>query len=164
LSVNTATGAGTAIAGLMAVGAAAAWGTSTAFSRYALKGTSSLHITAARFGITPIFALMFVFISGSQGSLGSLTSSQWKYIVAITFSTGMVALAIYYSGLKRTLASRAAILELAWPLSAIFVSYIWLHQRFTGTQLLGAAILLGAITMIVRDRKTAVEDKAPKKV
>lgn len=159
LSVNTVTGGGTAIAASMAIGAAAAWGISTAFSRYALKGTSSLHITAARFGITPIFALMFVFLSGSQSSLGSLTSSQWLYILAITFSTGMVALAIYYAGLKRTLASRAAILELAWPLSAIFVSYIWLDQRFSGTQILGAAILLGAITMIVRDRRTAVEDK-----
>ncbi len=162
LNVNFSTGSGTAKAALMAVGAAAAWGISTAFSRYALKGTSSLHITAARFGFTPIFALMFVFASGSQSSLGALTSSQWLYILAITFSTGMVALAIYYSGLKRTLASRAAVLELAWPMSAIFVSYIWLDQRFTLSQFIGAAMLLVSIVLIARDRRTVAVDKAPK--
>lgn len=155
LTVNLATGAGTAIAALMAIGAAAAWGTSTAFSRYALEGTSSLHITAARFGITPLFALLFVFASGSTKSLGAMTSSQWLYILAITFSTGMVALAIYYFGLQRTLASRAAILELAWPMSAIFVSYTWLNERFTVTQAAGAIVLLASIVLIARDRRTA---------
>ena len=153
LSVNFSTGTSTVIGALFAVGAAAAWGTSTAFSKYALKGTSSLHITAARFGITPLFAMMFVLLSGSTHSLGSMTLNQFKYLVAITFSTGMVALLIYYFGLKRVRASRAAILELAWPASAIFVSYFWLHQNFTATQALGAVVLTGTIYLIARDTR-----------
>lgn len=157
LTINFSTGAGTAVAALFALGAAASWGTSTAFSRYALQDTSPLHVTAARFSFTPVFALMFVFLSGSTGSLGALTASQWKYIAAITFTTGLVALAIYYYGLKFTLASRAAILELAWPLSAIFVGYFWLSERLTTTQLLGSAVLLGAIWLIARDKKTVAE-------
>ncbi|HUC20335.1 MAG TPA: EamA family transporter, partial [Candidatus Polarisedimenticolaceae bacterium] len=52
LTVNWSTGNGTLIAALLALGAAIAWGSSTAFSKYALKGTSTLHVTAARFGIT----------------------------------------------------------------------------------------------------------------
>lgn len=151
IKVNFSTGSGTAIAALFAIGAAAAWGSSTAFSKYALKGTSSMHITAARFTFTPIFALMFVILSGSTKQLGTLTATQFGYIVAITFSTGLFALLIYYFGLKRVPASRAAILELAWPLSAVVVGYIFLNQGLTASQAIGALVLTGAIYLIAKD-------------
>lgn len=151
LSVNLATGSGTAVAALFAVGAAACWGTSTAFSKYALKDTSSLHITALRFGITPIFALVFVILSGNTNTLGSLSFEQFKYIVAISFSTGLVALLIYYFGLKRVLASRSAVLELVWPLSAVVVGYVFLQQGLSATQILGALVLTGTIYLIAKD-------------
>lgn len=157
--VNFSTGQGTAIAALLAVGAAAAWGTSTAFSKYALKGTSSLHITAARFGITPFFALIFVALSGSTHAVTSITFDQFKYLVAITFSTGLVALIIYYFGLKRVKASRAAILELAWPASAVLVGYFWLHQSLTWSQSVGALVLTGTILLIARDTRDTVSSE-----
>ena len=159
LTVNLSTGNGTLVAALFAVGAAAAWGTSTAFSKYALKGTSTPHITALRFGITPFFALIFVLLSGSTAAVGSITLDQFKYLLAITLSTGMVALLIYYFGLKRVLASRAAIIELAWPLSAVFIGYFWLQQELTTTQLMGAAVLTGAIYLIARDTVKPVKPK-----
>jgi drug/metabolite transporter (DMT)-like permease len=162
LSVNLSTGNGTLIAAIMAVGAAAAWGTSTAFSKYALKDTSTLHITALRFAITPFFAMLFVLLSGSAHSLGAITLSQFKYLVAITFSTGMVALLIYYFGLKRILASRAALLELAWPLSAVLVGFIWLHQGLTWTQGIAGVVLTGAIYLIARDSTKQVAAKKQK--
>ncbi|MES2970749.1 MAG: DMT family transporter [Patescibacteria group bacterium] len=161
-TVNFSTGNGTLVAALFALGAAACWGTSTAFSKYALKDTSSLHITAARFGITPIFALMFVVLSGSTGSLTALTGTQLKYIVAITFSAGLVAMAIYYFGLKRIPASRSEMLELAWPLSAVFVGYAFLEQSLTLTQIVGALILAGAIYLIARDAQEVATSKLSK--
>jgi drug/metabolite transporter (DMT)-like permease len=67
LSVNTATGAGTAVAALLAIGAAASWGSSTVLSKLALSGTSSLHVTAARFWLTPVFAFLVAIVTGSVG-------------------------------------------------------------------------------------------------
>lgn len=163
LSVNLSTGTGTLVAALFAVGAAAAWGSSTAFSKYALKDTSTLHITALRFGITPFFAMAFVLLSGSASSLTAITLNQFGYLVAITFSTGMVALLIYYFGLKRVLASRAALLELAWPLSAVFVGYFYLHQGFTFTQGIGAIVLAGTIYLIAKDANKLALAKQPAK-
>jgi DME family drug/metabolite transporter len=164
LAVNLSTGNGTLMAAIMAVGAAAAWGSSTAFSKYALKDTSTLHITALRFGITPFFALLFVFLSGSAHSLGSITFSQFKYLVAITFSTGMVALLIYYFGLKRILASRAALLELAWPVSAVVVGFVWLHQGLTASQGIAALVLTGTIYLIAGDTAKPIPSEKPKAV
>lgn len=158
LTVNFSTGNGTLVAALFATGAAACWGTSTAFSKYALKDTSSLHITAARFAITPIFALLFVILSGSTRSLGSLTIDQFKYIGLITFTAGLVAMAIYYFGLKRIPASRSEILELTWPLSAVFVGYIFLQQGLNITQIMGALVLAFTIYLIAKDAgKLALE-------
>lgn len=164
LGVNLSTGNGTLIAALFAVGAAAAWGTSTAFSKYALKGTSSIHVTAARFGITPFFALIFVALSGNMHQVGTITASQFRYLVAITFSTGLVALMIYYFGLKRVKASRSAILELAWPASAVLVGYFWLHQSLTLSQSIGGIVLTGTILMIARDTRDVASPAADVKV
>ncbi|HEX5797418.1 MAG TPA: DMT family transporter, partial [Candidatus Saccharimonadales bacterium] len=152
LKVDLSTGNGTLIAALFAVGAAASWGISTAFSKYSLKGTSTLHITALRFGFTPVFALLFVLLGGHAAALGdALTADNFKYIVAITFSTGMVALLIYYFGLKRIPASRSSILELTFPLSAVIIGYLFLDQGFNLTQGIGALILIGTIYLIGKD-------------
>ncbi len=151
LTANLSTGAGTVLAALLALGAAISWATSTTFSKYALKGTSSVHITAARFGIAPIFALGFAFALGGGSKILTVTPTQWKYLAFIALSTGLVALAIYYFGLKRVPASRSAILELTWPLSALVTGYTFLHQSLTPTQLTGAVVLLGTVVLIARD-------------
>lgn len=163
LKVNLSTGSGTLIAALFAIGAAAAWGTSTAFSKYALKDTSTLHITALRFGFTPVFAMIFVLFSGDIGALTQITQDQFKYIIAITFSTGLLALIIYYFGLKRIPASRATLLELTWPLSAVAVGYLFLGESLSTTQALGSTVLLGVIYLIAKDaNKLALKTKKSK--
>lgn len=151
LAPNFSTGSGTLTAALFALGAAACWGISTVFSKYSLKNTSSLHITAIRFALTPIFALAFIAGLGQTASLTAVTPVQWQFIGIITLSTGFVALAIYYFGLKRVPASRSAILELTWPLSALVTGYLFLHQSLTPSQLAGAAVLLIAVILIARD-------------
>lgn len=155
-----ATSAGTFLAALMALGAAASWGASTAFSKYALKDTSFLHITAARFGLAPIFAIILVLLFGHTPSLLSLSGPQWGTIVAITFSTGLVALAIYYFGLKRIPASRSTLLELTWPLSATIVGYLFLGDRLTWTQWVGALVLVAVIYLVEKDAERMMHQPA----
>jgi DME family drug/metabolite transporter len=153
LRVNLATGQGTLKAALFAVGAAASWGIGTAFSKYALKGTSYPHVTAARFGLTAAISLVFVGASHSFSAVGQLTQTQFFYLLAITGSTGLVALLIYYYGLQRVAASRAAVLELAWPLSAVIIGWLFLHQGLTATQLIGAISLVATTYLITHGTK-----------
>ncbi|HSR89068.1 MAG TPA: DMT family transporter [Candidatus Udaeobacter sp.] len=153
LQVHWQTGKGTAIAALLAVGAAICWGSSTAFSKYTLRDTSFLQTTTARFAFTPIFALILTFILGRSSSLGAITIMQWKNLLAITFSTGMVALAIYYYGLQKILASRSTILELTWPISAVVIGFFVLHEKLSPTQIVGSIVLLGAMYGVVQETK-----------
>ncbi len=151
LRVHWDTGAGTLTAALLAIGAAACWGSSTAFSKYTLRDTSFLHTTGARFAFTPIFAIILTLILGHGSSLGAITGLQWKYLLAITFSTGLVALTIYYYGLQKILASRSTILELTWPISAVVIGFFALHEQLTMTQWLGSIVLLATMYGVIRE-------------
>ncbi|KKU88441.1 MAG: DMT superfamily drug/metabolite permease [Candidatus Gottesmanbacteria bacterium GW2011_GWA2_47_9] len=153
LTVNVATGAGTAIAALMAVGAAFSWGSSTAFSRYALIRLPTVVATGVRFGMASVLGLAAVLVFGQQAALGSLNQSQVLTLLVIALSTGMVALFIYYYGLKRTPARVSSILELTWPLSAVVIDYVYFHKGLTLTQWIGAFILLGSIWRVSKMAK-----------
>ena len=151
--VNAATGAGTAIAALMAIGAAFSWGSSTAFSRYALIRLPSLVVTGLRFGLASLLGIVVVLAMGYQQQATNVTSGQLWALVAIALSTGMVALVIYYYGLKRTPARVSAICELTWPLSAVVIDYVYFHKTLTASQWIGAVLLLVSITAVSRIAK-----------
>jgi len=153
LHVNLATGGGTVLAGLYALSAGLLWGSSTAISKYVLNKVSFLTGTALRFFIAPIFAFMFVLGGHQTHALVTLTSAQWLTLLAITFSTGMVALAIYYYGLKHTPARVTTLCELVWPASAVLIDFFYYHKTFSTTQVLGIAILLYAIYRVTAFRK-----------
>ena len=151
LRVNLATGSGTLIAALLAVAAAFAWGSSTVFGRYALGRLTYVSLTGLRFSLTAVFVLIYVLATGHINAIGALNSTQWWYVVAIVFSTGMVGLLIYYKGLARVPARVSTLLELTWPVSAVAVDWLFFGTRLTGTQWLGSLVLLTVILKISRD-------------
>lgn len=145
LTVNISAQSGTAMAAILALLAGLLWGSSTAISKYVLNKVSFLTATALRFMLAPVFALFFVIFGGQSNMLFSINTAQWFSLLLITFSTGMVALAIYYYGLKKTPARITTICELVWPASAILIDYFYYHQALSLTQILGTAVLLFAI-------------------
>ena len=84
-------------------------------------------------------------ITQNQGSFLAATSKQWLYLVAIVFSTGAVALYIYYYGLKLVKASSSTIYELFWPISAVILDYLIRGTILSLAQWLGAILMLIAI-------------------
>jgi drug/metabolite transporter (DMT)-like permease len=153
LQVNFKTGAGTALAGILAIGAGFMWGSSTAISKYVLNKVSFLTGVATRYFLAPIFAFFFIAGSGQTKAMFAITSGQWLTLLLITFSTGLVALSFYYYGLKRTPARITTLCELVWPASAIFIDYFLYHKVLTMTQILGVIVLLFAIYNITKPAK-----------
>jgi drug/metabolite transporter (DMT)-like permease len=150
LHVNFQTGAQTIIAALLAIGAGFMWGTSTAISKYVLKRVNFLTATAERFFLAPIFALFFIVPQGQTQNLFHLSAIQIITLLAITFSTGMVALAIYYYGLKRTPARISSIFELTFPGTAIFIDYFFYHNSLSLTQIAGVIILVFSMFQVAK--------------
>ncbi len=154
LAVNWATGSDTIIAALLAVGAAFAWGSSTAFSRYALLQMPTVLATGIRFGLASIFSFILIVITGQNAALYAINESQILVLIVIALTTGMVALAIYYYGLKRTPARISSICELAWPISAVLIDYVGFHKGLTATQWIGTILLLVSIINVSKMAKS----------
>jgi len=143
--VSFATGSGTIEAALYALGAAFAWGSSTTFSRMALLKLPDTYVTGLRFIFTTILAFFAVFLMGAGASLTMPDTSQYLRFIFIALSTGMVALLIYYKGLKETPVRVSTILELVFPVLAIIIDAV-LYKTFLGpTQIVAAVILLFSI-------------------
>jgi len=144
---------GTLSAALFALGAAVAWGSSTAVSRYALVGQSETVITGLRFFFTSIFSLVALILMGQTAALSSPDTSQLFRLVFIALSTGMVAIWFYYKGLKFTEAKISTMLELALPLTAIVIDILWFKNTLQPIQYLSALVLFFCVYQVSRLHK-----------
>lgn len=156
--VNFATGEGTIIAALYALGAAIAWGSSTTFSKMLLGRVDFKVSTFYRFLFTLIIALPLVILfSHSDGaSIAIPNISQFWLLVLIAISTGMVALLIYYKGLAKTPVHISTILELTFPFIAILLDMIVNHKILSLTQWIAALVLVFSIYKIARLREKII--------
>lgn len=143
--VNFETGAGTVTAALFALGAAFAWGTSTTFSKMALTKYDSNVVTALRFIFTTVIAIPFIIFMGALPQIFAPDMSQFLRFGFIAISTGMVALLIYYKGLKQTPVRVATILELTFPVLAIIIDAVLYKTFLAPSQLIAAVVLIFSI-------------------
>ena len=146
--VNFATGEGTVIAALYALGAAFAWGSSTTFSKMLLGKIDFKVSTFYRFLVTVIVVLPVLLLFGKGSSLSAPTLSQFGFLALIAISTGMVALLIYYKGLAKTPVHISTILELTFPFVAILLDFIVNHTVLSFTQWFAALVLVFSIYQI----------------
>ncbi|KKQ32288.1 MAG: hypothetical protein US45_C0023G0006 [Candidatus Nomurabacteria bacterium GW2011_GWA1_37_20] len=151
--VNLATGEGTVIAALYALGAAFAWGSSTTFSKMLLGKIDAKLSTFYRFLVTTIIVFPVLFLFGKVQSLSAPTISQFGWLALIAISTGMVALLIYYKGLAKTPVHISTILELTFPFIAVLLDFIVNHTILSFTQWIAALILVFSIYQIARLRE-----------
>ncbi len=154
--VDLSSGDGTIIAALLAIGAAFAWGSSTAFSRFTVLRISNTLATGLRFFITVPLALLAVVIMHNTTALSSLHQAETSKLIAIALTTGMVALWIYYKGLQHTEVKVATILEFVFPLTAVLIDVVYYHNVLAVTQYLAAAVLLFAAYQVSRLNKVDV--------
>ena len=143
----------TIIAALLALLAAFCWGSSTVLGKHALTTLSFPAVTSLRLSVTAIIAIIVLVAIRGFSDINVMTASQWKIILLIVFTTGSVALFIYYYGLKQVKASHSTIYELFWPLSAVAIDWIVRGRILTPVQFIGGAILIISIILLTREQQ-----------
>lgn len=146
--INAEQGQETIVAALFALAAAFAWGSSTVFSRYLLMRHSNTSITAWRFIFTTLFAFILLWPLAGFSGLSNITTNQIIRLIVIALSTGLVALWIYYKGLKYTQVKVSTILELFFPLVAVVIDIFLFDNILAPSQYFAAAILMLAMYMV----------------
>lgn len=142
----------TIIAALLALLAAFCWGSSTVLGKSALKTLSFPVVTALRLTITAIIAMVVLLAVRGYSEINLMTAIQWKTILLIVFTTGSVALFIYYYGLKHVRASHSTIYELFWPFSAVAIDALR-GRILSPVQIAGGLVLIASIILLTREQK-----------
>jgi drug/metabolite transporter (DMT)-like permease len=135
-------------AALLAVLAAAAFGTATVLGKMLLGSLGFADATFARYGMTSVMALTWVALRGIGLPFASISNANWTVILIISLTTGSGAIFLYYYGLTRVRASVATICELCLPLSAVLLDYVVNDSVLGPWQWFGAVLLIGGILRI----------------
>jgi len=174
-SLETASPYAGLVAILCSLIAATLWGGSTVFGRILTKKVHYWDLTLLRyvggFGFLVIFNIILFTYNGDYfGMLADPVGVfgpwnwQWPMIVCILFSAlftgGVLPLALYYFGLKRSKASIAGLAELAFPLLAILVNFLFLGATLDWFQGSGAILLLITVSTLSYVNAREMEKKA----
>lgn len=129
----------------LSIGAATFWGLGTVFGRLLSFKLSFVELTTLRFalGLPASVALVFATNSKPTPPTDDLAS-----LGLLALVPGLIALLFYYYGMRRTPASVATLAELAFPVTAAVVGYLFLQGRLTDTQWVGAGVLTATVFVL----------------
>jgi drug/metabolite transporter (DMT)-like permease len=132
----------------LALGAAAIWGSCTIAGRILLARRSYWLVTAVRFCVASVFLGALLWHRGEGDALVAAVTTDFTSFAMMAYVPGLLALLIYYYGLKTTPAAVATLCELAFPVGAIAVNWWILDAPLSAAQLLGAGMLTAAVTAL----------------
>ncbi|MFD0804206.1 DMT family transporter, partial [Streptomonospora algeriensis] len=133
----------------LAVSAALLWAAGTVLGRLAGTRLTFMHVTVLRFAFGLPMALVITLVSGASLAV---EPARLPGLVLLAVIPGLLALTLYYWGLRRTAASRATLAELAFPLVSAVVGAVLLGGSLEWSQWAGGAAVLAAVTLMALNR------------
>lgn len=140
-----AVGVTSAYAAGLAVGAAALWAAGTVLGRLASAELSFRHLTTLRFTVGLVALAVLALATDTPLRLDGAAAPS---ILLLALVPGLLALLLYYRGLRTTPASRATLAELAFPVTAAVVGVTLLDGRLDPSQWVGFGIVLVSIVAL----------------
>lgn len=139
-------------AAVLALGAASLWAAGTVLGRAVSSELTFQHVTALRFALG--FCALVVISVMTSTSL-RVDPSAAGSIVSLAVVPGLLALLLYYRGLRDTPASQATLAELAFPLTAAAVGVLFFGHSLTPSQGAGFAVMLAAVVgLALREQRS----------
>ncbi|MCW0215862.1 MAG: DMT family transporter [Pseudonocardia sp.] len=149
-------------AALLSVGAAVLWGFGTVLGRMVSENLASRDVTVLRFVIGLAGAVVVLAV---QGAPVAVTGAQVLPLLLLAIFPGLVALVLYYVGLRSTAASRATLAELAFPATATVLGVAVLGTSLSVTQWTGLAVVASSVTALgLSERRRSPVVRAPAEI
>ncbi len=147
---------------LLGLGAAVLWALGTVLGRYLAPSFAPRELTALRFAGGLAGSAVMAALLGADLSV---RADQAPTIAALALVPGLLALLLYYRGLRTTPAMVATLCELAFPLTAALVPVLFLGApALTATQVLGVVVAAGVVVglaLATRGPRSAVVGAPP---
>jgi len=123
-----------------------AWGSSTVFGKkLSSSGYNETQIMFGRFFAGLVALVPLFYTVGIELDFNLTINSK---ILAMVVISGLAGMWLYYMGLKRVSARVSALAEMFFPLCAVAINWIFLGKALEPVQIMGAALLILASTMI----------------
>lgn len=135
------------LAAMYSLLAAFSFGSATVFGKKVVHKFSFLTSTFFRFFFTTVIMLFFVIFSeNAEKSLMAYTSNADLMGLSLFIAVfGLIAILIYYNGLKSVTASVSTFCELAFPLTSVITEAVVLKRFLSPVQLFSAIVLVTSI-------------------
>ena len=128
------------------------WACGTVLGRYLGRELEFQHILSLRFFFGLIASAIALPIMSAKAYAGG-HDSLWIAYYAI--ATGLISLALYYHGLKRTPAVLASLAELTYPAIAVLGGIYAYNAHLRWSQWLGVALIIVVVSLLPVQRRRA---------
>jgi drug/metabolite transporter (DMT)-like permease len=143
------------VAIIEAAAAAVLWGLGTVLGRYAGRELEFQQILSLRFFFGLVASAIAVPVIGTKWYAGPHDSLLMAYLGIVT---GLLSLALYYYGLRRTPALLSSLAELTFPAIYVIAGIYGFNQHLDWSQWVGVVVIVGIVTLLpVQRRKQMVE-------
>ena len=104
--------------------------------------------------VTGTTAMLIIISSENFSDIYNLSIKSYKTIIVIVFTSGSIALSIYYHGLQNHSVPHTTIYELVWPLSTVLIDWLIRGQILSLAQMIGAIIFVSSITILIKENSS----------
>jgi DME family drug/metabolite transporter len=136
-----------------ATAAAVMWALGTVLGRYVSRDLEFQHIVSLRFFFGLVASAIALPVMGAKAYAGAHDSLWIGYLAVVT---GLLALSLYYVGLKKTPAMLSSIAELTYPAIAVVAGIYAYNSHLRWTQWLGVIVIIGTVTLLPFQRRRNV--------
>jgi len=144
---------------IQALAAAVLWALGTVLGRYLARELEFQHILSLRFFFGLVASAIALPVMGAKAYAGAHDSLWIAYLAVVT---GLLALGLYYYGLKRTPAVLASLAELTYPAIAVIAGIYAYNSHLNWSQWLGVVTIMVVVTLLpVQRRRTMVAVPQP---
>jgi drug/metabolite transporter (DMT)-like permease len=135
---------------MQALAAAVMWGLGTVLGRYMGRKLEFQHILSLRFFFGLIASAIALPVMRATAFAGPHDTLWIAYLAVVT---GLLALGLYYVGLKRTPAVLASLAELTYPAIAVVAGNYAYNAHLRWTQWVGIVVIVGVVSLLPVQRR-----------
>ena len=136
-----------------ATAAAAMWALGTVLGRYLSRDLEFQHIVTLRFFFGLVASAIALPVMSSKAWAGGHDTLWIAYLAVVT---GLVALSLYYVGLRKTPAMLASLAELTYPAIAVIAGIYAYNSHLRWSQWVGVAVIIATVTVLPLQRRRKV--------
>lgn len=146
---------------LFAFGSAVFAGLTSILAKCGIRKTDSDAATAIRTIVVLIFSWIMMLITGSIGTISSLSSKTWMFLILSGIATG-VSWLCYFKALQLGDVNKVVPIDKSSTILTIILAFIFLGEPITLVKGI-AVVLIGIGTfMMIQKKETAYEPEKPK--